>query len=388
MKKLLSMILLLLLMLSGCTVINNKQSNTETVSENSTTLSSTQKEEIENILNKTVDDNNFCGTVCIYYNGKKLYEGNRGYADKDKKIENSPELIYRIGSLSKQFAAAGICILYDEGKLDIAAPISKYFPDCNYGDKVTIKNLLNMSSGIPTFTGDYDLTPNYTGKDLEVKISANNTAEQNNESIVEWILSRELIFQPGEKFDYSNSNYTLLGKIIEKVSGESYEDFIFEKIFIPLKMTSTSFDFNNLNTKGYVYDSVKTEEQALKEMDTEWTMYPGVTTGIGDICSSVEDLNKWLTALRNGEVLKADTLELMLEKNDLGYGFGFFTSDFVCYHSGALGTYMSEISFLKNRDFSIIVLTNTHCDGFYNDICSQLNNVIADNKNLLDLTLM
>lgn len=383
MKKVLSIIISLFFVFSGCSSPNDGLSQNETVTKEPPSASEKSETELNTLLDETVDDSNFCGTVVIYYNGEKLYEGNRGYADKEQKIENSPSLIYRIGSLSKQFAAAGICILYDEGKIDINDSISKYFTDCNYGDKVTIKNLLNMSSGIPTFTGDYDLTPNYTGKDLEVKISATNTAEQNKDSIVEWILSQELIFKPGEKFDYSNSNYTLLGKIIENVSGESYENFITEKIFNPLNMKSTTFDSDKLNTKGYVYDSVKTEEQALKEMDTEWTMYPGVTTAIGDICSSVEDLHKWITALKNGEVLKENTLEMMLEANELGYGFGFFTSDYVCYHSGALGTYMSEISFFREKDFSIILLTNTHSEGLYNDICSQLNNVIAYNQNLL-----
>lgn len=380
MKKLLISILTLLIMLSGCSNGNSQQSVLIT---ESTEVTTTVESNLTNILDSVVDQNNFCGTTCIYYNGEKIYEGNRGYADKDKKIENRPSFIYRIGSLSKQFTATGICILYDEGKLDINDTLDKYFPECSYGNKVSIKNLLNMNSGIPTFTGDYYLTPNYTEEDLEIEISANNSTEDNKKAIKEWILSQELIFEPEEKFDYSNSNYTLLGHIIEQVSGKSYENFISERIFTPLNMSSTSFDSDNLNTKGYVYDSEKTEEQALQEQDTKWTMYPGVPFAIGDICSSVDDLYKWISALKNGEVLKKETLDMMFEANSFGYGFGFYTTEQLCYHSGSLGTYMSEINFLKQRDLIIITLTNTHSNSFYNNINTQLNNAVVNNRELL-----
>lgn len=395
MRKVVSLFLAGILVVSA--IILPGCQNTDTDSDvSSTTDSETEVSEAENkslteILDNTVDDCGFIGTVCLYYDGKKIYESNKGLADKDNNIQNSPDLIYRIGSLSKQFAAVGICILKDEGKLDFNDKVSKYFPNCKFGEKVTIKNLLNMTSGIPDFFSDFTQNKTYTQDELQIAVSANNTAQKNRELIENWILSQDLIFEPGAKFYYCNSNYALLGRIIEQVSGKSYEDYITEKIFVPLKMTSTSFDFMNLNTKGYLEDyifkSVKTEEQFIQHEYYEWTLYPGVCTAFADMCSSVEDLHKWLTAIRNGEVVKPETYASMIENNGsgngYGYGFGFFTNDEMCWHTGALGSYQSEIIFRKDRDFSIIVITNTFNDGFYKNIGAKLYNVIGSNKELV-----
>lgn len=394
MKKLCSLFLVSILVISamifpGC---QNASSEVSSPTESETQNESLKNESLTDILDNTVDDCGFIGTVCIYYNGKKKYECNRGFADKDNNIQNSPDLIYRIGSLSKQFAAAGICILKDEGKLDFDDTVSKYFPNSKFGDKVAIRNLLNMTSGIPDFFSDFNQNKTYTQDEIQIDVSENNTSQKNRELIESWILSQSLIFEPGTKFYYCNSNYALLGRIIEKVSGKSYEDFITERIFVPLKMTSTSFDFNNLNTKGYLKDftfkSVKTEDQFLKHEYYEWTLYPGVCTAFADICSSVEDLHRWLTALRNGEVVKPGTYEAMIESNGsgdgFGYGFGFLTNDEICWHTGALGSYQSEIVFRKDKDFSIIIMTNTFKDGFYKNIGIKLYNAIGSNKELAD----
>ena len=387
MKKLFAFIMVLAI--TATTFFGCQNAVTE---ESSTTATEVQEKSLTELLDDTADDCGFIGTMRVYYNGKIQYECNRGFADEDKEIQNSPEKIYRIGSLSKQFAAGGICILKDEGKLDFSDPVSKYFPGCSYGDKVTIRHLLNMTSGIPDFFSDFDHNKTYTEDEINIDVSADNTAQQNRDLIEKWILSQDLIFEPGTKFCYCNSNYALLGRIIEKVSGKSYESFITERILEPLQMTSTSFDFNNLNTKGYLKDymfkSVKTEEQFLAKEYYEWTLYPGICTAFADMCSSVEDLYKWLTALKNGEVVKAETYEAMIENNEsgdgFGYGFGFMVSGDVCLHTGALGSYQSEILFRRDKDFTIIVLTNTRKEGFYKDVGAKIYQTIATNKELLD----
>ena len=381
----------MVLAISATTFFGCQNTGTEE-SPTTATASEAQDKSLTELLDNTVDDCGFLGTMCVYYNGEKIYEADRGFADEDNEIQNSPKMIYRIGSLSKQFAAGGICILKDEGKLDWNDTVSKYFPDCSFGDKVTIKHLLNMTSGIPDFFSDYEQNKTYTQDEIHIAVSADKTAQENRELIEEWILSQDLMFEPGTKFNYCNSNYALLGRIIEKVSGKSYESFITERILEPLQMTSTSFDFNNLNTKGYMKDylfkSVKTEEQFIKHEYYEWTLYPGVCTAFADMCSSVEDLHKWLTALRNGEVVKAETYEAMIENNksgdDFGYGFGFITTDEVCFHTGALGSYLGEVLFHRDRDFSIIVLTNTFKDGFYKEVCHKLYQEISLHHELLD----
>ena len=285
--------------------------------------------------------------------------------------------------VTKQFTAAGICILSDNGKLSINDKLSKYYPDCKYGDVVTIKDMLNMASGIPdVFTKDKILPTDSDFLEyskLGFKISENNTAEQNKSSIEKYIVSfDELEFEPQSKFEYSNSNYFLLGRIIEKVSGETYEDFITENIFEPLDMKSSSFDDSLLNTKGYVFDSSASEISWLKINGIEWQLYPGVSSGYSGMNSTVDDLHKWISGLCGGKLLNPDTYKLMTATNELiayegeSYGFGLFTSANLCEHTGAWGTFVGQVLFTIDASKEIIFLSNYRDEAMYSVALSAL----------------
>ena len=187
---------------------------------------------MQQIIQSYVTDKTFMGTVLVSRDGTLLINQGYGFADVEWNIPNVPEGKFRLGSLTKQFTAASILLLEEQGKLKVEDPVSKYVPDAPPAwEKITIFNLLTHSSGIPNFTSfpDYRTTE---GKD---------TTPQ---ELVARFRDKPLDFPPGTKFSYSNSGYILLGYILEKVSGQTYADFLQKNLFAPLGMSDTGVDSN------------------------------------------------------------------------------------------------------------------------------------------------
>src|SRR5579864_334200 len=175
----------------------------------------------------------FMGTVLVAQNGKVLLDKGYGFAILEWDIPNSPSTKFRLGSITKQFTAASILLLEERGKLKVEDLVKKYMPDAPAAwDKVTIYHLLTHTSGIPSFTG----FPDYASTDAIATTP---------EKLVARFRDKPLEFQPGEKWNYSNSGYVLLGYLLEKISGQAYADFVAENIFKPLGMKDSGYDSNS-----------------------------------------------------------------------------------------------------------------------------------------------
>src|SRR5690606_6990745 len=174
------------------------------------------------IINKYVIDKQFMGSVLVAQENEIILNKGYGLANLEWDIPNTPSTKFRIASLTKQFTAAGILLLEQQGKLKTSDPVKKYFPDAPATwEKVTIFNLLNHTSGIPNYTN----LPNFG--DLQ---SSQITVEK----LIQIFRDKPLDSKPNEKMSYSDSGYILLGALIEKISGKSYSLFIQDNIFIPL----------------------------------------------------------------------------------------------------------------------------------------------------------
>src|SRR6478735_11075090 len=172
----------------------------------------------------------FMGTVLVAQDGKVLLDKGYGFANLEWEIPNTPTTKFRLGSITKQFTAASILLLEERGKLKIEDPVKKYMPDAPAAwDKVTIFHLLTHTSGIPSFTG----FPDYPRREGDTM-----TPQQ----LGDWFRDKPLEFEPGAKWNYSNSGYILLGYLIEKISGQSYSDFVQQNIFTPLGMKDSGYD--------------------------------------------------------------------------------------------------------------------------------------------------
>lgn len=198
---------------------------------------SAQLTKVDRFIDSLTKNNSFSGTILIEQKSKAIYRKSFGYADLPFKVLNTPDTRYKIASITKAFTAVMILQLYEQDKIDLEKPINTYLT--NYkgigGAKVTIKQLLNMTSGMRNM--DDGLT-------LESALQRGMPQYQKpytTDELLTKFCSDTLVNQPGKTFDYNNADYIILGKIIEAISGKTYEQVLREKIIEPLQLTNTGF---------------------------------------------------------------------------------------------------------------------------------------------------
>jgi CubicO group peptidase (beta-lactamase class C family) len=298
------------------------------------------------IVQSYVTDKTFMGTVLVSRDGKPLINEGYGFAQVEWNIPNVPEGKFRLGSLTKQFTAASILLLEEQGKLKVEDPVSKYVPDAPPAwEKITIFNLLTHTSGIPNFTS----FPDY--RDTEWK----DTTPQ---ELVARFRDKPLDFPPGTKFSYSNSGYILLGYILEKVSGQTYADFLQKNIFTPLGMYDTGVDSNTAilpkRVQGYVPSAQGMQHAGYVSMTIPFSA--------GALYSTTGDLLKWEQGLFGGKLLSAASLTKMTTPFKDKYGFGLFIGEESGHkqisHGGGIEGFNTSLSYYPDDKLIVIVLGN------------------------------
>ena len=291
----------------------------------------------------------FSGVILIAKGEKVLLSKGYGMANYELGVPNTRQTKFHIASVSKPFTAAAVLLLQERGLLSVSDPLTKYIADYPNGDKITVHHLLTHTSGIPNVNN----LPEYEAK---------SKFPQTTSSLVELFKGKPLIMQPGERYNYSNSNYNLLAYIIEKVSGRSYGDFLKENIFDPLGMKNTGHDGNAgalLKNRASGYSPVGlTGFENAPYLD--WTS----KTGNGSLYSTAEDLYKWDRALYTEKPLKKSTLERMFTPHVEGIGYGWFISKRfdrkAIRISGRSPGFNSELQRYVDEDVCVIVLGNNY----------------------------
>jgi CubicO group peptidase (beta-lactamase class C family) len=268
-------------------------------------------------------------SVIVIHHGKILLNKGYGLANVEKNEPNTPMTVFRLGSITKQFTAMAILQLYDKQMLQINDYVEKYFPGTLNGNKITIKHLLTHTSGI-------------------------------TES-----LDAELAFTPGAQISYSNAGYNLLGKIIEKVSGMSYEKYLQENIFGPLGMNNTGYEHpdNKIMNRAAGY---KISEDGIYTNAGESDVSGAFAAGA--LYSTTEDMYKWDQALYTEKLVKATILNEAFSQATLNdgsaikYGFGWMVSQFrglkEVGHGGDITGFNSYIARYPDEQFTVIILSN------------------------------
>jgi CubicO group peptidase (beta-lactamase class C family) len=230
-------------------------------------------------------------SVIVVKDGQILFRGSYGLANVELDTPIEPSMVFNVGSLSKPFLAVGIMMLVEQDQLSLDDKISTYLPDYpNIGEQITVRQLLSHTSGLKHYnsiTGYSDLLPRV----VEV------------EELVDFFKNEPLDFKPGEKWQYSNSGYVLLGMILEKVSGIPYEDFLQKNIFDRLKMNHTYFSSDQRIIPGKVagYHVLKGEIVLPPHMSMSHLWAAGA------LITSVDDLSRWDAALSDGQLLDQET---------------------------------------------------------------------------------
>ncbi|HYI97190.1 MAG TPA: serine hydrolase [Bryobacteraceae bacterium] len=321
-----------------------------------TTLSAQDKAtKIDEFLSRYHTNGQFNGTVLVSEGGKVIYKKGFGLANMEWEIPNTPDTKFRLGSITKQFTAAVILQLVNEGKIGLNDKLSQYIPDYpkKTADRVTIHQLLNHTSGIPSYTG----LPNF----MRDKVRDAYTPLD----LVKVFWEMDLEFEPGSRFRYNNSGYHLLGVIIEKVTGKTYAEALRERIFDPLKMSASGYDLNQplLLKRAGAYERTLDGYQNAGFLDMT------IPYAAGSLYSTVEDLYTWDQALYTDKVLPAKSKDLMFTPalDNYAYGWVVRKSDVlgedrkitVIGHGGGIHGFNTLIERIPSDKHLIVLLNNT-----------------------------
>jgi CubicO group peptidase (beta-lactamase class C family) len=305
------------------------------------------EQKMDELLNAYAKQNKLNGTVLVGQKGKVLYQKGFGYKNAEEKIPNDVNSIFQIGSLTKQITAAVIMELVEEKKISLQDKLDKYFPGFINGDKITIEHLLTHTSGIYNYTNDSTIM------DRDV------TRHYSREEMLTLFKGYPSDFDPGTKWNYSNSAYSLLGYIIEKVEKQPYETVVRKRIFQPLGMTNSGFDFTDLSnsnkTQGYFSLSTKIMKAPIVDST--------ISYAAGAVYTTVDDLYKWERSIYTDKVLKPGSWKAVFTpyKNKYGYGWSIDTlfGRQVTAHSGGIFGYTSYILRFPTDELAVIIFDNS-----------------------------
>jgi CubicO group peptidase (beta-lactamase class C family) len=304
--------------------------------------------------------------LVVLQNGKTVYEKGYGYTNLEQMTPTTTGQRFQIGSITKQFVAAAVMLLVEDGKMALDDKISKYLGPVPQGwEAITVRHILSHTSGLPTDPdAAFDRTLNAHGP---------YTADQLLAAYKAYALQSE----PGKVYSYSNVGYQLMGVLIEKVTGAFYGDLIQSRIFTPLGLTTARFieaDSPAGSATGYFLQNNKVTPLLMTTLSAgEKAFYRGAAGGIE---MGAVDLAKWDASLYTEKILKKSSLDQMWTPGVLiqagsgysvNYGLGWFVSDYnghlKVYHSGGMASFTTDYLRYTNDKLSVIVLTNLGSDS-------------------------
>ena len=323
-------------------------SSCSSVKENNISENSIQNEKYEKFCTQTDEyllSTNFSGTILVAKGDEIVFAKPYGVCDKNL-LDSQPITLnttFEIGSVSKQITAAAVMQLVQKKKLSLDDKISKFFPDYIHGDKISVRMLLNMRSGLTDHINEADeFFPQEVFSKIHKQQVANEPFEEN--FVLKYFYDAPLMANPDTTYFYCNTNYYLLAKIVEIVTKQPYHEYLQKHIFEKCKMTNTNTDFQNTTAKGYDF------------RNRYYSLPHDFATGCGDINSTVIDLYKWNMQLAKGKIINKKSLKQMLDTE--AYGFGVYVKEDKIFHSGITNVFNSYNLYSFKNQLSIIVLAN------------------------------
>jgi CubicO group peptidase (beta-lactamase class C family) len=321
---------------------------------------------LDSLFTALYDQHQFNGSVLIAEKGAVVFKKGYGYSNEVTKSLNNPQTVFELASCSKQFTAAAIVLLKRQGKLNYSDRLSQYIPELSFWGTVTINDLLRHTSGLPDYI-------------LDMPETWDKTRIATNEDLIGFYAERRdtLQFVPGSRHEYNNTNYALLASIIERVSGESYAAFLSRHVFRPLRMKNTFVYSRRQHERklknyatGYVwargsFDKVTAEDPRYGDENVR--LLDGIA-GSAKVHSTVDDLYKWVLALRQNKLLTKTEFEEMTRVTatsageQIPYGYGLDLSrgenKFAFGHTGSWDGYATLIYHDSVNDRTLLILQN------------------------------
>ncbi len=310
---------------------------------------SLNKPKLDSLFTLLSQKNKAMGSLAVSKNGTVVYQKTIGYSNVDKKQEATADTKYRIGSISKMFTTVLVFQLIEEGKLKLETTLDKYFPQIPNADKITISNMLNHRSGIHSFTDDAE---------YQIYMTSPKTSDE----LVAIIAKAPANFKPNGKAAYSNSNFVLLGYIVEKIEGKPYSKILKERITSKIGLQNTYLGGKTSLETGESY-SYRFEKTWVKQPETDMSI-PG---GAGAIVSTPRDLTKFIEALFAGKLISKDNLDRMKTVTE-GYGMGMFQIPFrekkAYGHNGGIDGFVSSLGYFPDEGLAVAYCSNGSAYNF------------------------
>ena len=321
------------------------------------------KAKLDSLMDVISAKNKAMMSIAVMRDGKQVYTKSIGYADfsAGNKTLATAETKYRIGSISKVFTGTMIFQLIEEGKLSLTTPLANFFPNVTNAEKITVANLLNHSSGLFNFTAE----PDYQSK-LGTKITQ---AEQ----LVQF--QHAPVFEPGARHEYSNTNFVLLGFIIEKLDQTTFADAVKKRITTRIGLKNTYYG-GEINPDNHEANSYKWTGSWVPDTETDMSI-PG---GAGAMVSTPSDLVKFFHSLFNGKLISMANVEQMKTVQD-GYGMAMFLMPFyernTYGHTGGIDGFQSQALYIPEDKLTLAMISN----GFnisLNDVAIGILSILLD----------
>ncbi len=282
-------------------------------------------------LENIISDNHFQGAVYLKLGNDLEFSRCTGASDEVEHQNNSIHTYFNAGALTKHLTAAAVLKLSEEKRLSLSDKLNKYFKNCSYGSSVKIKDLLTMTSGVPSYTEFSESSGKLLlNSELDSKIKENNSEEENKSAVLKWILSQKTDGTPGTVYRYSDSDFFLLGKIIEQASGTSYTSYIKDNILKPLGVNHSGFKQPKSMASAYD-DSDKVNKLTLE----------GVGYSALGFITNISDTIRYIEGMFDESIINSDSLLDMHTPWKNGYGYGVkIDGDRITLNSqiGAFGT--------------------------------------------------
>lgn len=315
----------------------------------------------EEYMNAQVQMNDFAGTVLVAQKGSIIYKNAFGLTDRELNVKNSIQSKYQVASVTKQFTACSILLLVEEGKLKLDDKLSRFYPTFPKADSVTIHMLLNHTSGLKT-SGEI---PGF-----------DELATLRQDSIMSIIAKQGYAFSPGTAYKYSNCAYYILGFIISKLSGKTYNDFVFEKLIKKASLENTMVNrWDTILTnraKGYENTPIGLKNSFRISIENRESS--------GGLISTVEDLYRWNLALNSTKIISQESLKKMTTNymNNYGYGIGIdtFYKHVRFSHGGTIRGFKSSLIHFPDDFLEVVVLSNNESNASY--IANALSAIALD----------
>ena len=307
---------------------------------------------LDRIIQKNYQPEKPGAAALVTKDGEVIYRKAFGEANLELDVSMKPEMVFEIGSMTKQFTAVAILMLEEQGEISLQDDITKYIENYpTHGHEITIYHLLTHTSGIKSYTSMKEWQDKWR-KDFKPK------------EMIDLFKNEPMNFAPGEKFSYNNSAFFMLGYIIKKVSGMPYPEFLEKKIFQPLGMDNSYYGSHRKIIKNRADGYQKKSGDFVNEEFLSLTQ-PGAA---GSIMSTVDDMWKWQQAIKNNRLIKRETLEKAFTEYTLNngepinYGYGWFLKEIngspTIEHGGGIFGYTSNGIYLPKEEVYVVMLTN------------------------------